>query len=299
MPPPLRTLIGRIERGVSSERTILAIFDEPEELWRPGYETAESRDLLKQAAALARETSHPGSRLVFVVKPGRYAEFLAVLDQVSVIRGQRQILEVEPPRADEVLALLKSQMLRHGLIGDREKTARVWTSTRELLVNLLDAIRGLLHSPRDDRRIEQVLETGHTRESLDAVLADLDRLVGMAALKSFLGKVRTLAQQQAAERSAGREPAPFNTHMLLLGNPGTGKTAAARIAAQVPESHRSALGAEPVEISRENVVSAYNSGDSIVRMREHMDSVWGACCLWMKRISSRRTNGLGARSRLS
>lgn len=110
--------------------------------------------------------------------------------------------------------------------------------------------------------------------SLEAVLADLHGLVGLGPVKTEVQRLVNV--QQAAElrrqhRLAGEQVSP---HLVLTGNPGTGKTTVARL---VGELYR-AIGLLPsghlVETERAGLVAPY-VGQTAIKTRKVCESALG------------------------
>src|SRR5204863_1738957 len=92
---------------------------------------------------------------------------------------------------------------------------------------------------------------------LQAVLAELDELIGLAAIKQ---EVRTLANYLKLERrrgEAGLADTAMSLHMVFTGNPGTGKTTVSRIIGKIFAAMGVLKKGHLVETDRSGLVAGY------------------------------------------
>lgn len=107
------------------------------------------------------------------------------------------------------------------------------------------------------------------------VLKRLNGLVGLRRVKQQVQRLFDFVRLQRARAKAGRKVASgFSQHLVFTGNPGTGKTAVARIVADlycslgiIPSSHI-------VEVDRSGLVAGY-VGQSAIKTKEVLESALG------------------------
>ncbi len=278
--PPLRNLVGKAERAMRNGQRLLVVFDQPEELCRQPL-PAEAVTTLKQLVALCLiPQAHPESRVVLLVKPGRLDEFMAVLSHLAVPQPIQQLLSLSGPGPEELRRFLDFQMnsdaeALRGTDGERDRVVSEWHQRGDLLRNLGQSVKSLLKRPERPQRIEAVLDRQSGGESPAAVQAELNELVGLKALKELLPKLFCLLEQQNRDRREGRLVRPAATHMVFLGNPGTGKTVVARLVGRYLRAIGLRRSGAFVEITRSDIASQYNSGECIQRMRERIQQAMG------------------------
>jgi SpoVK/Ycf46/Vps4 family AAA+-type ATPase len=112
--------------------------------------------------------------------------------------------------------------------------------------------------------------TAEGTETVGAILAELDALIGLGAVKAQVRKIIAVVQANTEREKAGLKPVKPGLHLVFTGPPGTGKTTVARIVARLYAAAGALPGAKFTEASRSDLIAGY-VGQTAIKTREVID----------------------------
>jgi len=93
--------------------------------------------------------------------------------------------------------------------------------------------------------------------SITELLAELDALVGLHAVKEEVARLTSLLQIQALRKERGMPTVETSHHLVFTGNPGTGKTTVARLLSQIYRAVGVVSKGHLVETDRSMLVAGF------------------------------------------
>jgi len=177
--------------------------------------------------------------------------------QPPVLTPAAEELLAQMTSVDEALRLAAEALTSGGASASEPTTAQMQTHTEAAAANG--------PQPAAAPRVE--------RESVDEVLAELDALVGLDAVKARVRSVIAVVRANAERERAGLPTVNPSLHLVFTGPPGTGKTTVARLVARLYAATGVIPDSRFTEASRADLIAGYvgqtaiKTADVIARAR--------------------------------
>lgn len=165
-----------------------------------------------------------------------------------------QLITNEYRVRDEAFGNARRVRKIHGdmILAHAERIASIpekeWTDKLVATFELVDVLKAF----KKDK--QKYYEVPVNEALLAEKLTELDRLIGLTELKQ---KIHELVELNRYYRNEGRDKSSLINHMILVGNPGTGKTEVARIIAGIYEALGLLERGQLIEVDRNGLVAQY------------------------------------------
>jgi SpoVK/Ycf46/Vps4 family AAA+-type ATPase len=114
------------------------------------------------------------------------------------------------------------------------------------------------------------LQTAAGREALDAILADLDELIGLDSIKQEVRELVNFLAIQAERRKLDLPETLISLHAVYTGNPGTGKTTVARLVGRILGAMGILKRGHLIETDRSGLVAEF-AGQTAPKAHKRID----------------------------
>ncbi|WP_141505086.1 AAA family ATPase [Paenibacillus luteus] len=112
------------------------------------------------------------------------------------------------------------------------------------------------------------------QKELNSALTELHSIVGLAPVKSYFQELQDTVSLQSERHAAGQSKRKQTMHMVFTGNPGTGKTSLAQIAAKMFKALGVVTKGHFIQVTREDLVGEY-IGHTAPKTREVINRAVG------------------------
>ncbi|MEG1980170.1 MAG: AAA family ATPase, partial [Victivallaceae bacterium] len=267
--------LERVGRLLASPIKTAVVYFHPENLWLGQPEEKELRKLESILRWSAINSGNPGNASILVVNPSRLEEFNLIADQRFNRSNFTRNIVLGKPGRKELEAFLIRFACRHEYGGTLDKIASTAYAKHLSLYNFSELIREYLVNNPQVHNLDGIFSDAMQAKTLTELYSEINALIGMQAFKEEVHKISAEVQFSREQRRRGVENSSLNYHLFLLGNPGSGKTLAARLLGQLFWALELRQLQNIVEISFADIISSFNEGETVGNMRKKIDEAAG------------------------
>lgn len=208
-----------------------------------------------------------------IIKDGHIPEFFYLL-------SERSRHSIEESYINAIISVGKYYLVNNNTKRntDSEKFSLYLSTMKNALVNQKTQTREnetvLNQSEKPVNNEATPSENENNEETLEELLAQLDRLIGLDCVKFEIRTLTNILKVNKIRENRGLKVPVISKHLVFLGNPGTGKTTVARLVAKIYKQLGVLEKGQLVEVDRAGLVAGY-VGQTALKTQEVIQEAMG------------------------
>lgn len=160
--------------------------------------------------------------------PDFTATELAELTALELVKSKFQVTDDAKERLGRVFQLALKNARVPGVEPEAKNGWAALTMAEKIKLNFFEAM-ATRRAGRNEITCEDIRDPVEIEKTIEQILHELDQFVGMTEIKASIRGLVNQVRVQQQDRARSGTGKPIAIHIVLTGNPGTGKTSVARV----------------------------------------------------------------------
>ncbi|MCL2196185.1 MAG: AAA family ATPase [Treponema sp.] len=231
--------------------------------------------------------------VIFIFPEGSQYDVIANYEGSFFIRkiSETNTINIYPPALDEIRNTINYYRLIHGLKVDFKCLDTVCKRIARELCKRRRSLKWLMAELKKNIEKDFILDTNRCDEMFgkkdnETAMQKLNKLIGMECVKREIRVMESKSKSDGKTAAAcddyhsrilppvSKEDVRLNMHYVITGNPGTGKTTAARLLGEIMYESGYLNSGHTVEVTRKDLVAGF-VGQTALKTKEKIEEAMG------------------------